>query len=244
MDWSDEGFVLSARRYGETSLVVNLLTREHGRHGGLVRGGASSRNRGLYQPGNHLRAQWRGRLTEHLGTYRCELIYAHAADNLETPLPLMALSTATALLDISLPDRAPSDEIFMKFKALIVSLGDPGWEGQYVKWELGLLSDLGFGLDLSECAATGVEKNLIYVSPRSGRAVSAAAGQKYHNKLLRLPDFLLGDNKNITGAKLCQGLSLTGFFFKRHVIVDKNNGLPPVRDRLIERFKLLRMVEK
>ena len=103
---------------------------------------------------------------------------------------------------------------------------------------------IGFGLDLSECAATGVEKDLIYVSPRSGRAVSAAAGQKYHNKLLRLPDFLLGDNKNITGAKLCQGICLTGYFFKRHVIVEKNNGLPPVRDRLIERFKLLRMVEK
>ena len=119
MDWTDKGFVLSSRRYGENSLIVNILTREQGRHGGLVRGGASARNRGLYQPGNYLRVQWRGRLLEHLGRFKCELIYSHAADYLNTPLPLLALSTATAILNVTLPERSPSFEFFIKLKTLI-----------------------------------------------------------------------------------------------------------------------------
>ena len=242
MDWTDKGFVLSSRRYGENSLIVNILTREQGRHGGLVRGGASARNRGLYQPGNYLRVQWRGRLLEHLGSFKCELIYSHAADYLNTPLPLLALSTATAILNGTLPERSPSFEFFIKLKSLINELGDPGWEMAYVRWELGLLSDLGFGLDLTECAATGVQTDLIYVSPRSGKAVSAAAGKRFHDKLLSLPPFMREDASKVTGKNLCQGLALTGFFLNRHVLMDSKTGLPPVRDRLIHSFSLLEEV--
>jgi len=239
MDWTDKGIVLSTRRYGENSLVVNVLTREQGRHGGLVRGGSSARNRGLYQPGNYLRVHWRGRLPEHLGTFKCELIYSHAADYLNAPLPLLALSAATAILDLTLPERSPSFELFLKLKTLIKYLGEPGWEMAYVRWELDLLSDLGFGLDLTECAATGVQTDLIYVSPRSGKAVSAAAGQRFHDKLLSLPSFIKQAESKVTGKNLCQGLALTGFFLNRHVLVDSKNGLPPVRDRLIHSFSLL-----
>ena len=233
MDWTDEGLVLSARRHGENSLIVNLLTREQGRHAGLVRGGSSSRNRGLYQPGNHLRAHWRGRLAEHLGNFTCELLHSHAADHLHDPLPLMSLSSATAILDSALPERAPFPGMFERLEALIVALGHPGWQVGYVRWELDLLAELGFGLDLTECAATGSNEDLIYVSPRTGRAVSAGAGRDYHDRLLTLPGFLREEaDAEVGGEVLCQGLTLTGYFLGRHVLGDTRHGLPAARERL------------
>ena len=233
MDWTDEGLVLSARRHGENSLIVNLLTREQGRHAGLVRGASSTRNRGLYQPGNHLRAHWRGRLAEHLGIFTCELLHSHAADYLHDPLPLMALSSATAILDSALPERAPCPGLFEKLEALIKNFGRAGWQVSYVRWELDLLAELGFGLDLKECAATGSDQDLIYVSPRSGRAISAGAGRDYHDRLLGLPRFLREDtDADISGAILFEGLELTGYFLGRHVLGDTRYGLPPARERL------------
>ena len=152
MDWNDEGFVLSARRHGENALIVSLLTRAHGRHAGLVRGGSGTRSRGLYQPGNLLQAHWRARLAEHLGAYSCELVHAHAAVLLHEPLPLLALSAATTLVDIALPEREPVSHLFDTLAALIDALDRAEWGIAYVRWELDLLAELGFGLDLSECA--------------------------------------------------------------------------------------------
>jgi len=216
MDWTDEGLVLSARRHGENSLIVNLLTREQGRHAGLVRGGSSTRNRGLYQPGNHLRAHWRGRLAEHLGNFTCELLHSHAADHLHDPLPLMALSSATAILNSALPERAPFPGLFEKLEA-----------------EMDLLTELGFGLDLTECAATGSAQDLVYVSPRTGRAVSADAGRQYHDRLLPLPGFLREEiDADVSGVFLSEGLALTGYFLGRHVMGDTRHGLPAARERL------------
>jgi len=233
MDWTDEGLVLSARRHGENSLIVNMLTREQGRFAGLVRGASSTRNRGLYQPGNHLRTHWRGRLAEHLGNFTCELLHSHAADYLHDPLPLMALSSATAILDSALPERAPCPGLFEKLEALIENFSKPGWQAGYIRWELDLLAELGFGLDLKECAATGSDQDLIYVSPRTGRAISAGAGREYHDRLLALPRFLLEDtDADISGAILCEGLELTGYFLERHVLGDTRYGLPAARERL------------
>ncbi|MBK17428.1 MAG: DNA repair protein RecO [Rhodospirillaceae bacterium] len=238
MDWTDEGLVLSARRHGENSLIVNLLTREQGRHAGLVRGGSSTRSRGIYQPGNLLRAHWRGRLAEHLGAYTCELLHSHAADYLHEPLPLMALSASTAILDTALPERAPFPGLFEKLETLIGGLGQPGWELQYIRWELDLLSELGFGLDLTECAATGSQENLVYVSPRTGRAVSAEAGKDYHDRLLALPEFLREDRAiDISRTVICDGLALTGYFLGRHVMGDTRHGLPAARERLVESIR-------
>ncbi|NKB20884.1 MAG: DNA repair protein RecO [Alphaproteobacteria bacterium] len=238
MDWTDEGLVLSARRHGENSLIVNLLTREQGRHAGLVRGGSSTRNRGLYQPGNLLRAHWRGRLAEHLGNFSCELLHSYAADHLHDPLPLMALSSATAILDSALPERAPFPGLFEKLEALIGCLGEPEWQVRYVQWELDLLTELGFGLDLTECAATGSDQDLIYVSPRTGRAVSAAAGREYHDRLLTLPGFLRDESiADINGTILCEGLALTGYFLGRHVMGDTRHGLPAARERLVDSMR-------
>ncbi len=238
MDWTDEGLVLSARRHGENSLIVNLLTREQGRHAGLVRGGSSTRSRGIYQPGNLLRAHWRGRLAEHLGAYTCELLHSHAADYLHEPLPLMPLSASTAILDTALPERAPFPGLFEKLETLIGGLGQPGWELQYIRWELDLLSELGFGLDLTECAATGSQENLVYVSPRTGRAVSAEAGKDYHDRLLALPEFLREDRAiDISRTVICDGLALTGYFLGRHVMGDTRHGLPAARERLVESIR-------
>ncbi len=236
MDWTDEGIVLSARRHGENALIVNLLTREHGRHAGLVRGGASARNRGLYQPGNCLMASWRARLSEHLGNLSCELQRAWAAPLLHEPMPLLALSAATALLDSALPERAPVPGLFESLEELIGSLGKPGWETGYVRWELALLTELGFGLDLAACAATGETEGLIYVSPKSGRAVSAAAGALYRDRLLALPGFLREEGGETAPDDVSAGLRLTGYFLAKYVLGDSRNGLPSARQRLADGF--------
>ncbi len=239
MDWTDSGIVLSARRHGETSLIVQLLTEQHGRHAGLVRGGASSRARGLYQPGNLLAAHWRARLSEHLGNFSCELVTGSAAAMLDNGGKLAALSAAAALTEATLPEREPHADVFEGLSALIAALAaaraDPDWAPAYVRFELGLLAALGFGLDLERCAATGTNDNLAYVSPKSGRAVSLSAGKAWRDKLLTLPRFLLADEAPGPGD-VGQGLALTGYFLERHVFAPHGKGLPAARLRLGERL--------
>jgi DNA repair protein RecO (recombination protein O) len=236
MDWIDRGYVLSARKHGENALIVGLLTVEHGRHAGLVRGGAGRRARGLYQPGNLVRATWRARLPEHLGSYSCEMERAHAATLMQDKLPLLALASATALLDRALPERAPFLDLFTGFGALIMALGQPGWETAYVIWERDLLAELGFGLDLESCAATGDTEQLIWVSPKTGRAVSQGAGEPWRDRLLPLPAFLLPDAGQGTGApaEIVEGLRLTGHFLSTHVMGGAPDALPAARAQLIE----------
>lgn len=235
MDWNDEGFVLTARRHGENALIVSLLTRDHGRHAGLVRGGSGTRGRGLYQAGNLLMAQWRARLAEHLGTYTCEMMRAHAAGFLDQPLPLLTLSAATALIDSTLPEREPVPQLYTALEELIGALDTPDWAIHYVRWELDLLGELGFGLDLTECAATGATEELTYVSPKSGRAVSTAAAAPYRDRLLALPAFLQDQAvPQASGADIVDGLALTGYFLKNHVIADERRTLPAARERLVE----------
>ena len=235
MDWNDEGFVLSAKPHGENALIVSLLTLEHGRHAGLVRGGASAKRRGIYQPGNVVRAQWRARLAEHLGTYSCELAQSVAATYLHDPLRLLALSAATTLVDLALPEREPVPYLYGTLEGLLTSLSDPGWQAMYVRWELDLLGELGFGLDLTECAATGLQEDLAYVSPKSGRAVSVGAAVPYRDRLLPLPAFLIEHSAVEPSAiDIADGLALTGYFLKRHVIGDTRATLPAARQRLAE----------
>lgn len=233
MDWSDNGFVLGARRHGENALIVTLLTQDNGRCAGLVRGGASSKRRGLYQPGNNLRATWRARLADHLGTFTCESNRAHSSDFLDDPLRLLALSSATTLLDRALPEREPVPDLYEGFATLIHDLSGEDWAVAYVRWELALLADLGFGLDLTECAATGQRDRLTHVSPKSGRAVSAEAAAPYDGRLLALPDFLASGSGEPGDGDIARGLALTGYFLRRHVLGDRLDSLPPSRERLI-----------
>jgi len=232
MQWIDEGFVLSARRHGETSSIVNLLSREHGRHVGLVRGGASSRQRGILQSGNLVSATWRARLEEHLGTFTVEPLLALAASLLDQPGPLAALISVCALIESSLPEREPHPQLFDDLSALMALLDGPDWCIAYGRWELALLTEVGFGLDLSACASTGRNDDLIYVSPKSGRAVSALAGEPYRDRLLPLPGFLIYGN-TATTEDLVAGLQLTGFFIERHIFSPHARTLPDARARLL-----------
>jgi DNA repair protein RecO (recombination protein O) len=233
MQWSDEGFVISVRRHGETSAIVNLLTRDHGRHVGLVRGGASSRQRGILQPGNLVAATWRARLEEHLGGYTIEPIRALAAGLLDRPGPLAALISVCALVEASLPEREEHPQLFEDMSSLMALLESADWRTAYTRWELSLLAEVGFGLDLSACAATGVNDNLIYVSPKSGRAVSASAGEPYRDRLLPLPRFLVADAA-AEPEDLAAGLRLTGYFIERHILAPHGRAMPDARARLVE----------
>ena len=191
MEWSDTGIVLSARRHGENAAVVSLLTEHHGRHAGLVHGARGRRARGLYQPGNTLAARWQARLPDHLGRYTCELVRARTGVLLDDPPRLAALAAVCALAEATLPERHPYPRVHADALHLLDTLeASERWAETVVRWELALLAELGFGLDLSACAATGTTEGLAYVSPRSGRAVSQEAGAPYTEKLLPLPPFL------------------------------------------------------
>jgi DNA repair protein RecO (recombination protein O) len=229
MEWSDEAIVLSARRHGESSAIVTLMTREHGRHAGLVRGG----KRAIVQPGNRVHAHWRARLAEHLGTFRCELTHAFAATLMDDPARLSGLSAACAMVEATMPERQQNEAVFDGLGAFLVALEGEAWPRAYVEWELGLLAEIGFGLDLSQCAATGGNDRLVYVSPKSGRAVSASAGEPYKDKLLALPAFLLPGGGPPSPAEVADGFRLTGYFLGRHVL---DGGLPAARRRLEARL--------
>lgn len=244
IDWRDEGFVLSARPHGESSLLVSVLTRAHGRHMGLVRGGTGKAARGLYQPGNRLVVTWKARLAEHLGNLTAEMGEAIAAHVLGAPDRLAVLAAACAVADGALPEREPVPAVVADFSALLALLVDEARAAEagpaLVVWELALLADLGFGLDLSCCAATGRNDTLVYVSPRSGRAVSASAGEPYRDRLLPLPPFLMGEREGLAHVPAEQardGLRLTGFFLDRHVFAPRNQGLPAARVRVAKRLE-------
>src|SRR6266568_3690123 len=236
MEWRDTGFVLATRRHGESALIVELLTKEHGRHAGLVRGGQSPRRRAVLQPGNSVAASWRGRLPQHLGTLDCELVEAHAARFLDDPDRLAALGAATSLLLAALPEREPHGDLYAALAGLLDALDSGGWAQSYVAWECDLLTGLGFGLDLGSCAATGVNDDLAYVSPRTGRAVSRAAGLPYHDKLLPLPGFLWRDT-SASQAEIVAGLALTEYFLFHHMLAPHGGTLPEARERFADRMR-------
>jgi DNA repair protein RecO (recombination protein O) len=237
MEWRDSAFVLATRRHGESALIVELLTEEHGRHAGLVRGGQAPRRRALLQPGNRVAASWRGRLPEHLGTLECEMTEANAARLLDDADRLAALNAATALLLAAMPEREPHGDLFRAFAALLRALDSaPGWAASYVAWECDLLAGLGFGLDLTHCAATGARDDLAYVSPRTGRAVSRRAGQPYHDKLLPLPGFLWRDVP-AEQQDIIAGLAVTRHFLLHHLLLPQGGKLPEVREQFAERMR-------
>jgi DNA repair protein RecO (recombination protein O) len=234
MDWSDEGIFLSAKPLGEANAVAELFTLGHGRHLGLVRGGRSRRVRPLLQPGNLLRVTWRARLSEHLGGFNVELIEANAAGILDDPAALAAVTSLAGLARL-LPERDPHPELYAATLDILHTFDDRhAWPALLVRWELQLLGELGFGLDLSECAATGSDADLVYVSPRSGRAVSRDAGKPYCDRLLKLPTFLLDETAEAGEADILAGLALTGHFLERDVLEPHGLAMPPARERLIQ----------
>lgn len=246
MEWHDQAIILSLRRHGEHDARLEVLSPTQGRAFGLVKGGYSRRQRGNLQPGNQVAAQWRARLESQLGHFTIELVRAHGLALCRDAMVLEALAAATALASAALPEREPHPQVARELVHLVELMDRAGegaadrlqWLGGYVHWEMGLLSDLGFGLDLSECAATGVTDDLVYVSPKSGRAVSAGAGRPYHHRLLPLPAFLR-DGAPPNFADVAAGLLLTGHFLDAHVLAPHGAALPQARLRLRERVASL-----
>ena len=242
MEWTDDGIVLGVRRHGESSAIVELLTREHGRHLGLVRGGASSRMRPLLQPGNGVRAVWRARLDEHLGTFAIEGTRLRAASLLSVSHAAYGVTHLAALARL-LPERDPHQEIYEMLEHTLDDFDDASEAAvQVVKFELAMLAELGFGLDLDNCAATGEIADLVYVSPKSGGAVSRAAGEPWRDRLLRLPPFLRRSQgreqqrdriNDLSDQDLRDGFLLTGRFLLRHVLEPRGQGHSDARDGFI-----------
>jgi DNA repair protein RecO (recombination protein O) len=234
MQWTDEGVVLSVRPHGEAAAVAELFTRRHGRHLGLVHGGRSRKLRPVLQIGNHVDAAWKARLADNLGHYALELRKGFAALLMEDAAALAAMTSMAALARL-LPERDPHPNLFEITLFVLGYLDDRAvWPALLVRWELALLDELGFGLDLAACAATGKSSELVYVSPKSGRAVSAQAGEPYKERLLALPAFLLGGAAGAVGeADVAAGFALTGHFLESRVLVPRDMGLPDTRSRLL-----------
>ncbi|MFC7400134.1 DNA repair protein RecO [Chelatococcus sp. GCM10030263] len=235
MQWQDDGIVMGARRHGEGSVILELMTRAHGRHLGLVRGGRSPRQQAVLQAGNHVEVVWRARIEEHLGTFSVEATSLNTSRFLAAPVALYGLGAATALLRL-LPERDPHSALFDAFTVLVEHLDNASIApALLVRFELAMLAELGFGLDLTACAATGRTAELAYVSPKSGRAVSAEAGAPYRAKLLALPSFLTSARLETepSPAEVDAGFALTGFFLRRHIFEPRGLPWPDARDLLV-----------
>ena len=218
MQWTDEGIVLGAKRHGEANAILELMTREHGRHLGLVRGGFGSRLKPVLQAGNAVSASWRARLDEHLGNYMVEGLALRAASFFSASHAIYGVTHLAGLMRL-LPERDPHTGLYHALDEILGHLDDAVLAApMVVRFELQLLSELGFGLDLEKCVVTGMSGDLVYVSPKSGRAVSRSAGEPWSDKMLRLPAFLRERDAMPIGHDLADGFALTGYFLARHVL--------------------------
>ena len=238
MEWRDEGILLSSRRHGESAAIIEVFTPARGRHAGVVRGGASRKLAPVLQPGAQLDVTWRARLEDHIGTYSVELLRSRAAASMGDRLSLAGLNAVLALLLFCLPEREAHERLYSKTTALLDLLGQPEiWPLAYLQWEMVLLDDMGFGLDLSECAVLGgTASDLSYVSPKTGRAVSRAGAGEWADRLLPLPPCLLGLGP-APDKDVAEALTVTGYFLQHSVAPELgHNPLPEARARFVDRF--------
>lgn len=235
--WQDQGIVLSARAHGEGGAVVSLLTEHHGRYAGYVRGAHSSKMRGILEPGNLAGVIWHSRVEGNLGSFKLEQDRNLASNMMSDPLKLGALLAACSLCDAALPEREGHSGLFYGFLALMEAMEDNDiWGAAYVMWEIALLKELGFGLNLTRCAGGGDAQCLAYVSPKSGHAVSEEAGAPYKDKLLSLPAFLRPDKGVVTAMEVLKGIKMTGHFLEHWVFAHHSKGVPEERLRFHDRF--------
>lgn len=238
MEFHEEAFVLSARSHGDTGVVVDLLTETHGRHAAYVAGGASRRMKPFLQAGARVIADYRARTSDHLGSARLEPVGEGPSALFDDGLALTGLAAAAAVAQGALPEREPHPGAFLAMEALMGAFVLPEvWPAIFVRFEAGLLDDLGFGLDLSRCAVTGSMDDLIWVSPRTGRAVSADAGAPYADKLLTLPPFMLGAQAGLAEGDVGAGLDLTGHFLEQFVFHPQNRPIPPARVWMVDKLR-------
>lgn len=237
MEWRDEGIVLSTRRHGETSAIVEIFTVAHGRHAGVVRGGTSRKIAPILQPGAQVDVVWRARLEDHIGSFQIEPLRSRAAAAMADRLSLAGLNAVTALLAFCLPEREPDPELYRETEQLLDLLGEVGiWPLAYLRWEQRLLTVMGYALDLEKCAVTGTQQNLIYVSPKSGCAVSAGAAGDWAPRLLPLPPVLRGVG-TAPDHEIAAAFVTTGYFLTAHLAQDLGGRpLPEARARFVEAF--------
>lgn len=239
MEWQDDGIVLSARRFGEHDAIIEVMTPNHGRARGFVKAGMSRRSKANLQPGNHLTLTWRSRLENNLGRFQLELVHSPLGNLISDGARMSALAAVTAVVGSTMPEREVHAAAYQALAGYLALLeAEDGalslWALKLAQIELGLLGELGYGLDLSSCAATGGTDNLVFVSPKSGRAVSAEAGGPYRQKLLALPRCLLGKEDSAPGSvDALAALRLTGYFLERNVWVVAGSGQPDARERLV-----------
>lgn len=235
VDWRDQGALLSVRRHGETAAIIEVFTAEHGRHAGVVRGGTSRKIAPILQPGAQLEVTWRARLDAHIGTFTVEPLRSRAAQLIGDRLTLSGLNAVTALLGFALPEREPHPGLYRQSVALLDLMGvNEAWPLAYLRWELALLEEMGFGLDLTHCAVTGSQEDLAYVSPRSGRAVSAEGAGAWAERLLPLPPALMGGGRGDM-AEIAEGLRTTGHFLTTHLAHSLGDRpLPEARARFVD----------
>lgn len=236
MEWSGQGVIIGVRRHGESAAIVELFTPDHGRHAGVVRGGMSRKMAPILQPGAQIQVEWRARLEEHLGSYRVEPIQSRS-QIMQDRIGLSALGSICAILTFGLPERLAMTALYENTIHLLDGIAaQDNWFSAYANWEMQVLEELGYGLDLSECAVTGVTQDLIYVSPKSGRAVSAKGAGDWADKLLPMPKFLqygAGFDAE-TMDEVIQALRITGFFLQTWLAPSLGNrALPEARDRFV-----------
>ncbi|MFK7938471.1 MAG: DNA repair protein RecO [Roseovarius sp.] len=238
MEWRDTGILLSSRTHGESSAIIEVFTPSRGRHAGVVRGGASRKQAPVLQPGAQLDLAWRARLEDHLGTFSAELMRSRAVASMGDRLSLAGLNTVTALLLFALPEREAHGRLYQHTETLLDLLGQPDvWPLAYLRWEMALLEEMGFGLDLSSCAVNGARANdLSYISPRTGRAVSRAGAGEWVDKLLPLPECMLGQGP-APDTDIVEALRVTGHFLHTRLAPELGHKpLPEARTRFIEQF--------
>jgi DNA repair protein RecO (recombination protein O) len=235
MQWQDEAIIIGVKRHGETSVIAELMTRDRGRHLGLVRSGRSRSMQPVLQAGNRVEAVWRARLDEHLGEFKLEPVRLRAAKLMETATAVYGVQAMGALLRL-LPERDPHPHLFDALDIILDAFDDPSDAGElFVRFELAVLNDLGFGLDLTECAATGGRKDLVYVSPKTGRAVSRDAGAPYADRMLALPGFLSeGAASAADRDSMAEAFRLTGYFLHRHVYEPRGLTENAARDGFVQ----------
>ena len=237
MEWRDEGILLTARRHGETSAIIEVFTSAHGRHAGVVRGGTSRKIAPVLQPGAQLDVTWRARLEDHIGSFTVEPLRSRAAAAMGDRLALAGLNAVTALLAFALPEREAHAALFTQTERLLDLLGQGDlWPLAYLRWEVLLLEEMGYRLDLGACAVTGTTEDLVYVSPKSGRAVSRDAAGDWADRMLPLPDVLRGIGP-APDNEVAEGFVTTGYFLKAHLAQDLGTKpLPEARARFVEAF--------
>ena len=237
MEWRGAGILLSVRRHGESSAIIEVFTPERGKHAGVVRGGTSRKLAPSLQPGAQLDLAWRARLEDHIGTFAVEPVRSRAAVVMSNRLALAGLNAVTGLLSFCLPERAPYPALYKQTEQLLDLLGqDDVWPLAYLRWEVALLGEMGFGLDLTSCAVTGARSGLVYVSPKSGRAVSAAGAGDWAERLLPLPPVLRGEGA-APDVEVAQALRTTGYFLEERLAPAMGaKHLPEARARFVAAF--------